>query len=162
MKKVLVFSDSHGRNSTMKMIKNKEKADIVIHAGDHCLTDVCSVYDYVDYFVAGNNDYVGSQEEIIDIEGFKIVLNHGWKYQNFNKDIWEKNLFSHYQNLSPDMIIYGHSHVESFTTIDNTIILNPGSIELPRNKSNQQTYAVFHIDNGKIVENSFDEVIKYI
>jgi predicted phosphodiesterase len=79
LKRILVLSDSHGINNLMIRIIEKEAADLVIHAGDYCVsTNVMQKYFH--YFVDGNNDYDGKPAEIFVFANFKFLLIHGDRY----------------------------------------------------------------------------------
>jgi putative phosphoesterase len=49
-----------------------------------------------------------------------------------------------------DIVIFGHSHKELVDTSDKPILLNPGSISLPRNKDLQKSYVIIEIENGQL------------
>ncbi len=162
MKKVVIFSDSHGSNQTMKKVLKMESPDLVIHAGDHCLYSPSDVYEIVDWFVAGNNDYVGNQEEVFVYEGIKFAVTHGHFEFDFDVEKWEQKLYYKFLKEQPKVIVYGHSHNEQFYMFNGTIIVNPGSIERPRNKSGRRSYMVLNIKDGKIVEEKLEEAIRYL
>ena len=58
--KIVIFSDTHGRQDLMKQIIEKEKPfEVMVHAGD-MEDQVSGVLGYTDYqirIVAGNCDY---------------------------------------------------------------------------------------------------------
>jgi putative phosphoesterase len=49
-----------------------------------------------------------------------------------------------------DIVIYGHSHIPVIDESSQPIIVNPGSISLPRNPDRLKTYLVIEFDNDKI------------
>lgn len=86
MMKLIVFSDSHRRNSSdMLVIIDEEKPDAVLHLGDVVddADDIRSVYpDLKVYNVRGNNDYgwraQDVQDNLIVCAGqVKLFLTHG-------------------------------------------------------------------------------------
>ena len=160
--KLLIISDTHGNTKVMNKIIKKENPDFVIHAGDHCLDSKEQISKYANYYVAGNNDYIGDNIITFSVDGINIMLTHGHMFSFFDIDKWEQELYKYSLNKNINLIIYGHSHLERFTKINNTYILNPGSLTRPRNKLNIPTYAILNIDKNKIKEDSFEEVIKYL
>ncbi len=160
--KLLIVSDTHGDTKTMDKIIKKENPDFVIHAGDHCLNNEDQINKYANYYVAGNNDYIGKDINIFNIENIYIMLTHGHMFSFFDIDKWEQELYKYSLDKNINLIIYGHSHLERFIKINNTYILNPGSLTRPRNKLNIPSYAILNIEKSKIKENNFEEVIKYL
>lgn len=163
MKKILLFSDSHGKNTDMIKIIEKEKADYVIHAGDFC-TNIEFMEKNFSYYVAGNNDYEGENELIFEIEKVKFVLVHGHLLSNcfFNKEKNNEIFYRFLLEKKADVLLYGHSHIEFFLKYKDKYFINPGSITLPRNIGCTRTYFIFHVNEGKIVEQNLDEVFRSI
>lgn len=83
---------------------------------------------------------------ILFLDGKTIYASHGHK---FNID-----------NLPPlkkgDIFIQGHTHVLMTQKLENNIILNPGSISLPK-ENNVQTYGI--MEQGQFLIKSFDQNI---
>ena len=49
------------------------------------------------------------------------------------------------------MLIYGHTHIPHYEVLDDGfIILNPGSISLPRQSDMNRTYAVLEIEDKEV------------
>lgn len=160
MKKILIISDTHGDKRKYREVIEKEKPDVTIHAGDFCINyDVIS-QDF-DYIVAGNNDFEG--EEILDfeIEGLKFRLMHGHQFPMFHGNLKAKHeyLYNYAKDNDIDILITGHTHIEYFYNQNETTIINPGSLIMPRNTSLSPTYAILLIDNKKIINNNFEDVI---
>lgn len=162
MKKVLIISDTHGTKKQIKDVIKKEKPDYSIHAGDFCV-DIDFMRENFSYFVAGNNDDEG--EDIVEfiIDKIKFVLIHGHhiisffsfhstKLEKLNKFLLEKK---------GHVLIFGHTHIEMFELVNGSYILNPGSLVFPRNNSGKNTYIILRIENGKILEKTFNEAIRY-
>ena len=136
--KALIFSDSHG--DTMNMRRTIEKcADVnyVFFLGDG-IRDVEKIKenfpDKIFYCVRGNNDWMSmlenySDERIIEIEGKRILLTHGHKY---NVKYTEQNLFYKAISENIDIVLFGHTHTpyeQYFSTDDGGVnMFNPGSI----------------------------------
>lgn len=80
--KILIVSDTHGNISNLTKVINNNKYDYVIHAGDFCV-GYSEIKKYVDYVVAGNNDFEGEKELFFEIDGIKFVLLHGEYFDSF-------------------------------------------------------------------------------
>lgn len=163
VKKILICSDTHGDNSYLKKAIDINDPDIVLHAGDFCCS-FSKINEIVDYVVSGNNDIEGQKEIYFSLFGINIYMSHGDEFISYFSPPNEnsKKVFKSIRNKGLDLIIYGHTHVECVHNIKNTLVINPGSITAPRNKSNKKSYAVITIKDNKIIEKSFDEIIRYI
>ena len=83
--KVLIVSDTHGRDENLELAVNREAPfDMLVHCGDvegrefyiEALAECpCSI-------VSGNNDFFSDlpREEVIDIEENKVLVTHGHYY----------------------------------------------------------------------------------
>ena len=80
---------------------------------------------------------------ILSIEGKTMYATHGHIY---NKD-----------NLPPmmdgDILIHGHTHVLKAENMGNYILLNPGSVSIPK-EGNPPTYAI--LENGSFTIKDFE------
>ncbi len=163
MKKVLIMSDTHGDKRLYKKILDKENPDISIHAGDFCC-DFDDIKKYFDYIVLGNNDFDGPEILDFKIEGLSIRLMHGHQFPNFLGNQLKRNeyLLNYAKDSKLDILITGHTHIEYLNFEDNILVLNPGSLIMPRNTFLKPSYAIINIDNGKILNTTFEQVIKYI
>ncbi|MHB8137626.1 MAG: metallophosphoesterase family protein [Smithellaceae bacterium] len=129
--KIGVLSDTHisGFDESLKKIvdENFSDVDLIFHAGD--LVDLC----VLDLFgnreiraVCGNMDNHRVREKLpeqllMDINGFKIGLIHGWgSPQGIEKKLADR--------LGPiDCIVFGHTHYPVMKKIGDTYFFNPGS-----------------------------------
>jgi hypothetical protein len=131
MTKIGVISDTHltGSDECLKLIAQRyfSDVDLVLHAGD--LVDIA----VLDAFcgkeikaVRGNMDTpsvvnVLPESIILEFNGFKIGLIHGWG-RPFNL---EAKLLNALGKL--DCIVYGHTHRPSNLERDGVLFFNPGS-----------------------------------
>ena len=129
--KIGVLSDTHisGFDKNLKKIiaENFSDADLIFHAGD--LVDLC----ILDLFgetevkaVCGNMDNrrvrVALPEQLImDINGFRIGLIHGWG----SPYGLERKLVDKLGRL--DCIVFGHTHYPVNKVEDGILFFNPGS-----------------------------------
>src|SRR5262249_10355735 len=58
--------------------------------------------------------------------------------------IWAKRV----QNVDVDIVCVGHTHVQFNLEVNGTVVLNPGSVGLPRDGDPRAAFAI--IDNGRI------------
>lgn len=146
--KVLIISDSHGRNNSIEqVIKKVEPIDLFIHLGD-----LESNGDFLEAiipckceFVSGNNDYFTNlpREKIITIGKYKILLTHGHQYGvSFGTD----RIKEIGRMLEVDMVLFGHTHVPLIDLNNSVWAINPGSISQPRQEGHKPTYIIMDID----------------
>ena len=131
MKKILLISDTHGHIDNI-ILKYAKKADLVIHAGDIGDINVIDKLSKVSNLKAvfGNIDNAEirsciNENEFLNIEGFKILITHiAGKQPNYNNSV-RKIIY----NESPDILIYGHSHILRVENDkkNNIICINPGA-----------------------------------
>ncbi|ADM27100.1 phosphodiesterase, MJ0936 family [Ignisphaera aggregans DSM 17230] len=135
VKRILVMSDSHIPDrafeipSKIRLFIEREKYDIVVHAGD--FTDY-KVIEYVrtlgkeTYMVQGNMDYIDLPEkEIFDAYGINIGVIHGdqvYPRGNISK------LSRIAKELNARILISGHTHTPNIAFDSGILHLNPGSI----------------------------------
>lgn len=157
--KLLVISDTHRSlykvYSTIDSIK--DMIDGVIHCGD--------IVDDVDilknrypnlrfYNVRGNCDYgCGAEDEkVITFGGKKIFITHGHNYSvGYNL----MRLCYRAEELQVDACVFGHTHIPVLENYNGIVIMNPGSLALPRGNS-VPSYGILTVENdiirGSIVE----------
>ena len=126
-----MISDTHGYIDNV-ILKYAKKADLVIHAGDIGDIDVIDKLSKVSSLKAvfGNIDNTEirsctNENELLNIEGFKILITHiAGKQPNYNN-----RLRKIINNESPDILIYGHSHILRVENdkINDIICINPGA-----------------------------------
>jgi putative phosphoesterase len=136
-----LISDTHDNMPMIeKAIKklNKEKVDLVLHAGDYVAPFVIPKFKALNaklIGVFGNND--GDHEFLkkrfsetenceirgrfaeINADGFKIALLHGDETELLNALI---------NCESFDAIIHGHAHATSISKKGKTLLVNPGEV----------------------------------
>lgn len=147
--KILVASDIHGSKSAIIRIKElfeEEKPDKLIILGDlfyqssffrdnkdYAPREVANILnDMKDNLIVvrGNCDeyddemmcdFKFNENDMIEIEGKKIFLTHGHKY---NMDNLPREEF--------DILMYGHLHTGFIQKKEGKIFVNPGSIARPK------------------------------
>jgi len=158
--KIGVVSDTHisSKNCELpgNLVNELSKCGLIIHAGD--FIDVC-VLNYLKNIskveaVSGNMDGHDIRREledkkILNVEGKKICIMHGYGHPDMLVDILKKEFFSE----KPDIIVFGHSHVPKNEYIDGVLFFNPGS-STDTVFAPYRSYGIIEIDkNGKIGAN---------
>lgn len=155
MERLLVFSDLHGSLPAWLTIKALVcPGDAVAIAGDLFDTKY-GRYDEPDFAP----DQIRSSMTDLDFKLFYIYGNcdaEGF-FKGFSHELGfsalKKNIFMHHGHKDPliiprgtDIIIQGHTHLPQLEKIKDCILLNPGSMALPRN--DVPTFAV--IDSNSV------------
>ena len=129
MYRILVTSDSHGDYEYIcDAIDNIIDIDLIVHLGDHAadIREVMKKYpDYEFRSVRGNCDAwdVTVEEDIIEIDGFKIFICHGHR---FGVKTGLDRLVSHALDIGADAALFGHTHQPFCERVDGVLLLNPG------------------------------------
>lgn len=158
--KILIVSDTHGRNTNMETVIEREKnIDLLLHLGDiegselyisHCVE--CPVE-----IVAGNNDFFSNleREKELVIDKYKILITHG-HYYYVNEGFGE--IYNEAKGRGIDYFMFGHTHRPFLETKNGITLLNPGSLSYPRQNGRLPSYATMEIE-----ENSTPKItIKYL
>jgi uncharacterized protein len=144
--KIVVVSDSHGRNELLKMIQEKNSdASLFIHCGD-LEGDPLNYPGYI--MVRGNNDYWGEfeDERIIPIANHKIYVTHSHRFSYFQRGLQMANRA---HELGCDIVCYGHTHVAMCDEVDGVLELNPGSLAHSRD-GREVSYAILYIEDDEV------------
>ncbi|CAM3750364.1 metallophosphoesterase [Mesobacillus zeae] len=138
MGKILIVSDNHGSSEVLFGVKEKEtEADLLIHCGDSELTpDDPALKGFA--AVKGNCDYFGDfpEELVLDHDGYRILVVHGHHYSVKNDLL---KLAYRAEEVGANIVCFGHSHILGVEMIGSTLFINPGSLRLPRGRS-EKTY----------------------
>jgi putative phosphoesterase len=126
-------------------------SDVIIHAGDWFTIDV---YEELSALapvvgVAGNGD--GDElirrfgmKRTVEYEGVRIGIVHG--HEGPGKSTPERARLA-FRDGTPDLIVFGHSHIPLLEKIGDALLFNPGS---PTDKRRQPTYSfgIVTVRNG--------------
>ena len=153
MLRILIMSDSHGRNENVELAIAQVREEIgefqmLIHLGDvGDAREIESLAGVPCYIVRGNTDYDAKllNANVIEASGHRIFATHGHLYQvDVRLDLLR---FAALEN-DCDIAMYGHTHVPYLEEDpDDITILNPGSISKPRQADHRYTYMVMEIDD---------------
>jgi uncharacterized protein len=155
MSRVLIVSDSHGSTEVLEGIEklHGNDVDLMIHCGDSELSESdAAIVKFSS--VKGNCDFYGNfpDEEIHVINGVRIFVTHGHLYSVKSTLV---NLYYKAKELQADIVCFGHSHLLGAEMVDDVLFINPGSIRLPRGRT-EKSYAILELENGKAVLRIYD------
>lgn len=163
--RVLVMSDTHGNIEKAKMVLDRvipAGVKTVLHCGDYISDARLLQKNYPEievYGVYGNCDvgFGGASSEVITLEDVPIYMSHGHKYGV---------KWGEYEEVAIDAEAYeakvavcGHSHEAYLNKIDGILIMNPGSLTLPRD-SRYPSYGILELEKGKIKEASVLQILE--
>lgn len=153
MLRILIMSDSHGRNENVELAIAQVREEIgefqmLIHLGDvGDAREIESLAGVPCYIVRGNTDYDAKllNANVIEAGGHRIFATHGHLYQvDMRLDLLRFAALENDCNIA----MYGHTHVPYLEeNPDDVTILNPGSISKPRQADHRYTYMVMEIDD---------------
>lgn len=131
---IYVFSDSHKRISSMLGLISDCSPDAVIHLGDvdSDAGKISSAFpDIPLYAVSGNNDFFPSYPPfcVARFAGKKIFMTHGHLY---GVRRGTGALAAAAEREGADIALFGHTHEKFSGRTGELVLLNPGSISLPR------------------------------
>lgn len=151
--KVLLVSDTHGRDYMLERALELEKPDFLCHMGDveHSEDYIRMIAECPVAMVSGNNDYrTDLNPEIqFELEGFQIFMTHGHYYYVYGDTEYLREAG---KRNGADIVLYGHIHRPVLEIDDEMIIANPGSLTYPRQKNGQPSYMVMYLEKGKVPE----------
>ncbi|MBY7143233.1 metallophosphoesterase [Virgibacillus sp. NKC19-3] len=155
MTKVLILSDSHGLRDQITEIKERHHLKHMIHCGDSELDmDAMELDGFIK--VGGNTDHDTRfpEEQILTIDGLSFFVTHGHLHQV------KANLMTigyRAEEMNAKVICFGHTHIAGAEQIGEQLFINPGSIRLPRNRS-EKTYAIMEFDRTDDITVTFHTV----
>ncbi len=141
--KIGLISDTHlsGR-VPQAILKALAGVDLILHAGDLTTLDVLRHLGTIAPVTAvqGNMDLPGVMlslplTAIVEAEGRRIGLIHGHHVphpdrvlaQPLDFEAMHAYLLSEFREEGVECIVYGHTHQAHVATVDNVLLVNPGS-----------------------------------
>lgn len=152
--KVLIVSDTHGREQNLaEALEQTGPIDQLIHLGDveggaEHIRELAG--DAPAAIIAGNNDFFCDlpNERIFTLGGHRIFMTHGHGYFVHSGTLYLKR---EARKKGADIVMFGHTHKPYMEEDNELLVLNPGSLSLPRQKGHRPTYIVMEIaDDGQI------------
>ncbi len=146
--RILVISDSHGRNDDVAgVIDQVGPIDMMIHCGDITRGDqyICTLAACPVYMVSGNNDQELDlpRERMIDLEGHRIWVVHGHLHRVHRGVDFLREAA---REKGADIVMFGHTHRPYIEIDEEMTILNPGSTSYPRQENHIPTFLIMEID----------------
>ena len=133
--------------------------DYILHGGDLYTRGVIDqLNELAPIYVAEGNGDIGVQDErlrstwVLDLGGISIAMIHEFptprrKTPEFIAEFMKRT----FPDASPDVLIYGHTHLDEMHQVDSLLCVNPGSPTLPRNQSVRfGTLGFLDIDDGSV------------
>ena len=149
--KILVVSDTHGRDGTFEQVVEKEEPfDALIHCGDVEGREffIEALAECPCYIVGGNNDFFSDLPREMEIElcGHRIMITHGHSY-GVSLDI--SRVTEEAAARGCEAVFFGHTHKPLVDVRYGVIAVNPGSLVYPRQVGRRPSYAVVECQRGK-------------
>jgi putative phosphoesterase len=151
--KIGVLSDTHlsAPNRSLEYIFDElfADADLVLHAGDISSGQVLAWLEARGVqAVCGNMDDYAVADSIpqtrrLQVEKLTIGLTHGWG----SKKNLEERIIEKFSPETPDIIVYGHTHVPFWGNVQGVMMFNPGSAAFVGN-GNYGTVGLIEIVNN--------------
>ena len=138
--KVIVVSDSHHNKEILEQIVIKHPdASLFLHAGDSCLS-APEIAPYLS--VKGNcdNEEYPKERAIQTPYGLLVIMHGHQLFLNHQRFIQKKQA---------KILIVGHTHQHKVVQYGDAYVFNPGSVSLPRDKTNG-TYLILNIEKESI------------
>ena len=142
--KVLIVSDTHGREDNLeKVLEKEEPIDAMVHLGDVEGSEdiIRAMTDAPVYMVAGNNDFYSDLpgQAVIKLDRYRAFITHGHGY---HVSYSPNRLVEEALNRDAQIAMYGHTHVPHLEQIEGVIVLNPGSLSYPRQAGREPSYII--------------------
>lgn len=156
--KLVVVSDSHGdRDILVELIKTyKGTVDALIHCGDSELDESDSVWQDM-LSVKGNMDFDQAYPtvRVAEVDHEKIIWVHGHLH---DVKVSLRTILLAAKEAQAKFAFFGHTHELGVELIEGILVLNPGSILLPRGAYNLKTYAIVETDQNTIQVNYYNRL----
>lgn len=148
MKRILVFSDTHGSiTAARSILAESRNIECILHLGDHArdAAELQAATNLRVIGVRGNCDYDSSvpEKQLVTIDGVRILLVHGHR-QHAGSSLLHLSLAA--QEAEASVVCFGHTHKSLCLYENGLLLLNPGSISQPRD--GVRSYAILEISNG--------------
>ncbi len=146
--RILVVSDSHGNTTYLQQAIKKVQPDMMIHCGDAEGQEsyISGLFSGPTHFVRGNCDHYSEKDEklCLTVGNHKVMITHGHHYGvGFGLERLEYAA----EEMGADVVLYGHTHVPVLIKeSDGMVVMNPGSISLPRGEKPRPSYGVIMVD----------------
>lgn len=144
--KVIVMSDSHGKEGVLDMLlKTYSDADAYIHCGD--IEEESNVHPQL-LTVKGNNDLFCNHPDsrILTFGKHKVFVVHSHQFV-YNKRL--EQMANTAKANGCDIVCYGHTHVAADEVVNGVRFINPGSLWRSRD-GRGPSYAIMDIIDDQV------------
>ncbi len=147
--RILIVSDTHGKQTNLIAAIRAVKPDVMLHAGDveGQENEIRTLAGCPVTMVRGNCDR-GSElpkEAVVELEGYRFYIVHGHEqHVKFGLE----TLAARAKENGCGIAVYGHTHQPVVTTVDGVTVINPGSITFPRQDGRAPSYIVGSTDTA--------------
>jgi len=137
--------------------------DYILHAGDlHTLDIVDELSKLAPTYVSRGNGDAGLTDDRLkdtwhlDVKGVSIgMIHHFPSPARKSSETIFRYVDKHFDHR-PDVLVYGHTHLEGIHRVDDMLCINPGSPTLPRNQSLRLgTIGLIEIDSEHLTTTIF-------
>ena len=148
--KIGIAGDTHGHIKAIRqLLAVVEPVDYWLHTGDYSQDArfLAAESGLPMLTVAGNCDKKegrGNVDEFLVLEGQRIWLTHGNRYM---KGYQVEELAWWARKLEVDIVVFGHTHVPLVKWFGHILLVNPGSLALPRSAEGP-TYVILSLQEG--------------
>jgi putative phosphoesterase len=156
-----LIADTHIPESVRKLWPQVHEVfrgiDCILHAGDlHSGALIDELAALAPVFVArGNGDVEVVHERlrdswVLEFDDVTVCLIHEFPRPNPSaKELIQSYIERKFPGIAPDVVVYGHSHRDEISFVDDIIYINPGSPTFPRHKSARLgTIGFLDVENG--------------
>lgn len=155
--KIIVVSDNHGDQAILTEIVERysNQGLKIFHCGDSELPANDPLLDRL-VMVQGNMDTAHFAEyQVVEVGDYRVLVTHGHKY-NVNFDLLNLQLLA--QQNQADICLFGHTHELMATKEAGLLIVNPGSISIPKGQyaNLKGTYAIIDDQKGVLSVNYYN------
>lgn len=157
--RILVISDTHRHlGSVMDLLGGPHQFDRILHLGDLVkdAEDIQSFSGLPVDCVAGNCDWSSSGDpysRILEIAGKRIYMTHGHMEHVKRSDHLIRKIMVE-ENC--DIGLFGHTHMAMTGYEGDRILMNPGSISLPRDGA--PSFGTIHIDGKGVIHTNIARI----
>ncbi len=156
--KCLVVSDSHGDRDILVQLlaAYRGKVDAFFHCGDSELAADDAVFDEM-AVVRGNMDFDDQFPAVVTqtVAGVPVYMTHG---HLVGVNMGLSYLLADAKAANAQLVFFGHTHQLGVERHDGMLVLNPGSISLPRGEFTRLggTYAIVTTDSKGVSVQYYD------
>ena len=119
------------------------EVDAILHAGDlHTLDVVDELNQLAPTYVARGNGDHGIVDQrlrdcwVLELGGLTVGMIHKFPSpERKPAEFIEGYMARHFGEVKPDVLVYGHTHLEGLYRVGEMVCVNPGSPTLPKNQS---------------------------